>query len=164
MSVSSSLEEGGTWAASPALRSAVAACPHALARGDAPNLAPNLLGEPQVAIRAARDALRPATGRGDTAAAGDEAATGGDVPDGGEKGGQARPQTRTLHASSSFSLFPRSSACGKTDGEMFHKLLLALSHARYLQTFRLCISIRRGVTPGRVAQGPSSFDVLVKYS
>src|SRR3989440_2753780 len=53
-----------------------------LACGDAPNLARTLLGEPQVAIRAARYALRPATGRGDTAAAGDEAATGGDVPDG----------------------------------------------------------------------------------
>src|SRR5437588_9399299 len=55
---------------------------NSLACGDAPNLARTLLGEPQVAIRAARDALRPATGRGDTAAAGDEAATGGDVPDG----------------------------------------------------------------------------------
>src|SRR5438270_145024 len=55
---------------------------NSLACGDAPNLARTLLGEPQVAIRAARYALRPATGRGDTAAAGDEAATGGDVPDG----------------------------------------------------------------------------------
>jgi hypothetical protein len=45
-----------------------------------------------------------------------------------------------------FLSFPRSFACGKTDGEMFHKILLALSHGRYLQTFRLYVSIRRGVT------------------
>ncbi len=42
----------------PTLRSASAACPHALARSDPPNLARKLLGEPQVAIRPARDAER----------------------------------------------------------------------------------------------------------
>src|SRR2546423_423285 len=69
-----------------------------------------------------------------------------------------------------FLSFPRSSAYGETDGKMFHKILLALSHARYLQTFRLCMSIRRrvtprrGVTPGRVAQGSCCFDLRVKLS
>jgi hypothetical protein len=46
-----------------------------------------------------------------------------------------------------FLSIPRSFAYGKTDGKMFHKILLALSHTRYLQTFRLCLSIRRRVTP-----------------
>ena len=40
----------------------------------------------------------------------------------------------------------------------------APSYVRYLQIFCLCISIRGGVTPGRMAQGPCSFDVLVKFS
>ena len=48
-----------------ALRSAAAACPHALLRGDAPNLAPLALGEPQFAIRPGRDEPRLATGCGD---------------------------------------------------------------------------------------------------
>src|SRR6266568_210725 len=66
----------------PALRSAAAACPHTLLRGDAPNLARILLGEPEgLAIRPGGDAERPAasrrpTGRwqgelGDTARRGD---------------------------------------------------------------------------------------------
>src|SRR3989442_14335503 len=38
------------------LCSAAAACPHTLARGDAPNLVPLELGEPQIAIRAGGDA------------------------------------------------------------------------------------------------------------
>ena len=64
MNVSFSLQESGARAAScaraaspgaasgqppcPALRAATAACPHALARGDAPNLVPIELGEPDV--------------------------------------------------------------------------------------------------------------------
>lgn len=46
----------------PALRSAAAVCPHALARGDAPNLGRELLGEPEVAIRSGRDAERRSRG------------------------------------------------------------------------------------------------------
>src|SRR5260221_6880182 len=43
------------------LRCAAAACPHALLlRGDAPNLVPPVLGEPDVAIRPGRGAERPA--------------------------------------------------------------------------------------------------------
>src|SRR5258707_5784247 len=42
----------------PCPGSAAAACPHALARSDPPNLARELLGEPEVAIGPARDAER----------------------------------------------------------------------------------------------------------
>ena len=80
MSVSSSVYRGGAWVACSTLRSAVAACPHALLRGDAPNLAHILLGEPEVAIRPGCDALRSALGRGDTEPG--EAAAGRDAPDG----------------------------------------------------------------------------------
>src|SRR6266702_4819145 len=51
-----------------------------LLRGDAPNLVPLGLGEPQVAIGPDRDALRPATGRGNGECG--EAARGGEAPDG----------------------------------------------------------------------------------
>ena len=80
MSVSSSVYRGGAWVACSTLRSAVAACPHALLRGDPPNLAHILLGEPEVAIRPGCDALRSALGRGDTEPG--EAAAGRDAPDG----------------------------------------------------------------------------------
>ena len=63
-----------------ALRSAAAACPYALLRGDPPNLAHILLGEPDVAIWAGCDAIRSAIGRGDTERG--EAAAGRDAPDG----------------------------------------------------------------------------------
>src|SRR6266516_3888534 len=66
----------------PALRSAAAACPHTLLRGDAPNLARILLGEPEgLAIRPGGDALRSALGCRDAKKSG-EAATGCDAPDG----------------------------------------------------------------------------------
>ena len=55
-------------------------CPHALARADAPNLATGDFGEPDVAIRPDRNALRSAIDRRDTEAAG-EAAAGRDAPD-----------------------------------------------------------------------------------
>ncbi len=76
------------------LRSAAAACPHALLRGDPPNLVPPVLGEPDVAIRAGRDALRVAaksvlTGPWQWEQGG--AATGGDAPDAIPKG-QGEPQ------------------------------------------------------------------------
>jgi len=64
---------------SPAVRSAAAACPLALLRGDASNLAHILLGEPDVAIRPDCDALRSAIGRG--GAEPGEAAAGRDAPD-----------------------------------------------------------------------------------
>src|SRR6266702_3663930 len=65
----------------PALRSAAAACPHTLLRGDAPNLARILLGEPEgLAIRPGGDALRSALGCRDAKKSG-EAATGCDAPD-----------------------------------------------------------------------------------
>src|SRR6266568_2778654 len=64
----------------PALRSAAAACPHALLRGDAPDLVPIELGEPEVAIGPGRDALRFATARGDEELPRDDAC-GGDAPD-----------------------------------------------------------------------------------
>src|SRR6266487_2398559 len=79
VSVSSSVYRGGAWVACSTLRSAVAACPHALLRGDPPNLAHILLGEPEVAIRPGCDALRSALGRGDTEPG--EAAAGRDAPD-----------------------------------------------------------------------------------
>src|SRR5258708_6119339 len=58
----------------PALCSAAAACPYALARSDPPNLARELLGEPEVAIGPGRDAPRPAPvrpvrGQGESGAA-----------------------------------------------------------------------------------------------
>src|SRR5258708_36708433 len=67
----------------PTLRSAAAACPHALPRGDASNLARILLGEPE-ANRVAgpgRDTLRSAQGCGDAENSG-EAAAGCDAVDG----------------------------------------------------------------------------------
>ncbi len=67
--------------ACPGLRSAAAACPHALARGDTPNLARILLDEPEIAIRPGRDASRPALGRRDAESSG-EAAAGRDAPNG----------------------------------------------------------------------------------
>jgi hypothetical protein len=71
-----------------------AACPHALLRGDAPDLVPLELGEPQVAIRPGRDAQWLAakfspTGRRQGERSG--ATTGGDAPDAIEKG-QGEPQ------------------------------------------------------------------------
>src|SRR5260221_14780469 len=61
----------------------------ALARGDAPNLVPIKFGEPEVAIRAGRDAQRLTarggpTGRGQGGQGG--AASGGDAPDAIRKG------------------------------------------------------------------------------
>jgi len=45
----------------------------------------------------------------------------------------------------------------KTDGKIFRGMLLAPSRTSYLQNFHLRISIRGGVTLGRVAWGPYSF-------
>jgi hypothetical protein len=96
------------------LRSAAAACPHALLRGDPPNLVPPALGEPDVARvnRPGRDAHRNALGRGDgelgdgvrfgpggSTAQAQQADTG---DQGREQCDQARPPSRTIHASSSF--------------------------------------------------------------
>jgi hypothetical protein len=95
----------------PALCLSAAACPLALARSDPPNLARELLGEPEVAIRPGRDAERLARqsegelgdgaccGPGGSAAQAQQADRGNDSS---EKGGQARPQTRTIHVSFSF--------------------------------------------------------------
>src|SRR5947209_5385533 len=48
-----------------AVRSAAAACPQALLRADAPNLARILLGEPEATVRPGGDASRSAPHRGD---------------------------------------------------------------------------------------------------
>ena len=80
----------------PALRSAAAACPHALLCGDAPNLVPPALGEPDVARVGGpgRDTQRLAakfvpTGRWQGERG--DAATSGDAPDRVPKG-QGEPQ------------------------------------------------------------------------
>ena len=62
-----------------ALRSAAAACPHALARGNVPNLARKDLGEPEVAIGSGRDELGSANLRLDAELA--DGPTGRDAPD-----------------------------------------------------------------------------------
>ena len=61
------------------LRSVAAACPHTLARGNAPDLATGNLGEPDIAIRPGRNARRSALGCGDMERG--EAPAGRDAPD-----------------------------------------------------------------------------------
>ena len=58
----------------PTLHSAAAAVPHALLRGDPPNLVADILREPEVAIRADGDAVRPAGFGGGMERAGEAAA------------------------------------------------------------------------------------------
>jgi hypothetical protein len=92
-----------------ALRSAVAACPHTLLRGDAPDLVSSLLSELDIATGPGGDTPIRRRGNGELGdgasfgpgretAQAQQADTG---KHGGEKCGQVRPPSRTIHVASS---------------------------------------------------------------